>query len=453
MPTCTWNLIFLSFNIKDEYINKKENDGISIGIRKFEEDVYASPFCKDVNIFKFEFISDSNRVEETSLGKYSSYRNKKGEDGNNIFEELLKDNFFDSHKPECFKEYFNSTISNDTNQKYFIVFLAHSFGPGFFEIRSSTDFLKMQDLAWAFENSFKKVDGFFALNCQMQSLESNFALRNSVEFLIGSQQPLYPDTISYSDFLDSLIRDTKKQEGDFLFKLSNQMLFQKFVFNNHNTFNANTYSSYLTSSPFCLTITKPATSKLILAYLNILFAYFYRDQIDNQLNKKLKQFFRKDRVSEQAYKNLSIAILFCEDPSNSNLFNIIDANSFFNKLKEMFDYQNHHFLSRCVDLLLKYMNNLIICHLASGNSFQKVKHGKIVSYFYPMGIGLFIVKNSSSHGRETLNIFQSLLQNKMEYYSNNLESVIGDISSTVTNGGSVDLITRIKNTFFGRFRP
>lgn len=417
MENCTWNIIFLAFNIKDEYINLKDinKDAIKLGIAQFEKDVTGAVFSENVNINMLKFVSDSTKDIETTKGTATCYKNMKNEKGRNTLEEIGDPFSFDTHSKKDFKNYFDKVIVHKPSQKYFIVFLAHSNGPGFFEIKSGIHYLylKMQDLGWAFKSSFtNKIDCFFALNCQMQSLESNFALKDSVEFLLGSQQPLFTDTISYSSLFEDLIYDTECLQNDFLFTVSTQMMFQKFIFDNHNTFLLRNDTSISTLSPFCLTLTKPSTTPSILYYVNLLFSYIYRDEIDGDLNKMLKRIIRNEDFTNEPYLDLGIAIKFCEDPSSSNLINIIDANTFFNKLKEIFDYQKHYFLSKSIDLLLKYMNNLIIFHMASGNSYQRVSKGPITSHFFPMGLGIFVVKDSEKSNKNTLNIFYDIFINK-----------------------------------------
>ncbi len=414
MENCTWNIIFLAFNIEDKYIENPLTDAINIGIKQFEDNVKECVFSEYVNFNMLKFTSDLN----TPKGSFTKYRTVKSEDNKNQIEAIGSVADFNCHSRLDFEKYFRSTVSDELNQKYFVVFLAHSFGSGFFPVVKDSKinekeytYLKMEDLDKAFKNTYKKVDCFFALNCIMQSLETNYILRDSVEYLLGSQQPLYTETISYASLFEDLVTQAEFEKDEYLHLLSTQMLFQKFIFDNHKAFILNKAKSLSTLSPFCLTLTKPSTSSLVLYYINLLFKYIYRDDDDTWFHKKLKQIVRKEGDKNEPNLALSVAIEFCEDPSFNDLTNILDANTLFNKLKEIMDGQKHSIISGTIEMLLKYMNNLIIFHLSSGNSYIKVEKKYFNTHFFPMGLGIYIVKNKSDQSKVTLKIFEQLFKN------------------------------------------
>ena len=96
---------------------------------------------------------------------------------------------FDYNITSSYTKAFNKVIiKNGVNQKYFLIICSHSNGLGI-ALRNGYTFLT-DNLNRSFKNSFLKngivIDGMMALNCRLQSIESNIIFAQTVNFFIGS---------------------------------------------------------------------------------------------------------------------------------------------------------------------------------------------------------------------------------------------------------------------------
>ncbi len=357
-----WNIIFLGINIVGDNID--DNATVNNGIIKFIDDVKGTLYSENLKITLLHFENP------TPKGIAKIFQNNQGLDSNHSF--YFKENRdFDCQEEKYYSDFYESLINeNQVNNKYLIIFLAHSFGAGFFYYQKK--YFTTINFSNALQTAFKnvKVDCLMALNCEIQSIESNIIFKNTVSLLIGSQRPLYVKSISYKELLNDLTRYSYWND---------EILYSKFLYNCFSYYSSffNRGEEYL----FSLTLSKPKNAAVLLGALNALAELF---DLENKKNKLL---------NERDIDLLGNVRAFCYDPSYSDKINIFDSHEFFNKVKELF-YSNSE-ITDAIDFIVELLNKVVVLFLASADTFKFQVNSKPKKMFLGNGIGLFIPKVDS----------------------------------------------------------
>lgn len=404
METYTWNIIYLALDIdiskqitekdtnNDKGIKYINNSVIQNGLEKFKKAVLDNRNLQNINIHILNFQSD-----EVS-GKAEYFTKKIGT--TDLKQEDQID--FNSHNVGDYIDFLKST-KNDGNQKYILIFLAHCFGAGFLPYKTKEanynktpieyatfDVFSILDLNKAIEKAFIKLDCLISLNCQLQTIESNLIFQNSVSHFIGSQQPLYIDTIYYDD----LLSDLNTPQSNSGFSLTIEDILIKFIYDCQRRYALDCITTKIIE-PFSITLTQPEKAKYVFEELNNLAKCF---DIDKE--GKLNYVGAKWQAIEDAK-------YFCMDPSYSELIGIIDAIQFFNLLMQK---ANDTEIQSVVISLLERINLLIIHAVISGNSLEvhvPIKITENYLYYIPHGIGIYIPKVISSNQRKMSDIYKT----------------------------------------------
>ena len=378
----TWNIIFIALDVNNDVNDYTDEDkdklnAIKVGWNSFINNYKSlnSSISEKINVTALQFFNNSN------IGVANVYKNNFDTIESTIC-------CFNCYSAKSYSDFFKSCIiknKDSTNQKYLFIFLAHSFGGGFTfhfvkdNIENSPTFLSLPELQKGISDGFReqKLDAMLALNCTLQSIEVNYIFRNNVNILIGAQQPIRINAISYTQlFKDFVILNDYADEIIFCKFISD--LFQ----NSFESIDLNNKESVAINSTFGLSITWPEKAKIIFDNL---------DRLTCELLKELKG----NVIIDDLLLPIRNAEKLCEDPTSDDVTNIIDAIHFFINLRNNYLFVNKITLANIVTDIIVSIRTIHIYQSVS--PFLTGKVSKFNNAFYiPFGIGIFMPKVKSA---------------------------------------------------------
>lgn len=374
----TWHLIFIG---NDHKFNKAENI-IEQGIINFEQDVEASKYSDYCKISMLKFLND---------GQSKASQKKAIKDGENFkwdTEDLIDD--FDYHDPDYYAIFFHYAIDNGLkkNEKVILIFLAHSFGYGFFyhdaDSRIKKNCLSTFELSQTIKKSFGKIDILLGVTCYIQNIENNIAFIESVDHFIGSQSALYINAARYLSLIKNLTSTNNNNTG---------VIGLRIVQDTFTEYNKLLNAGLLDFDKYDLSIRLPNPDyKNVIQgqfCLSITWPFLY-----SPVYKELLSFYNsikppKSSAEESAnWENRMVdAKVKCEDPSLWNGINILDAIQIFTYIRE---YCETSILSSLID----HISQTVFYNLFSKElELYQFKDGETDTWFLPHGVGIFMPKN------------------------------------------------------------
>lgn len=417
----TWNIIFIAVDINEGYALGKtvKNNEIQVGIDKFKKDVEETTFSEHLKIYMLEFKSDDLKegtgkpvklvATENNRNGCFTFKQKKGVNESQI-SSANKPVTLKIKEEKFYTNYFSS-LDIKEHSKNMVIFLAHSSGATF--LNNSFDITNLNNILL---NGFKSVpiDCLLALNCTLQSIETNCILRNTVSLLIGSQQTLYPEAISYKSLFYDLANYFYDSTEPSITKGYNvEHIFSKFILDSHKQYvKSNLAYAYNT---FNLTLTKPVNSKYLMFYLKLLGALMWANRI----------YLDKDIIHQ--------AMLYCKDPDNDDTVSFLDARMFFEKIKDYFELYNYKIHVKLLDKIISKMKDLIVYHLADGNCcIQDNGLSGDSSLYIPHGLAIFLMKKNTDKSNEIEGLYEKILDWQADYLTESefiiLATEISDVS-------------------------
>ncbi len=447
----SWNVFFVSTNLYNKKLRKDdandksyfENDAIYMCTRKFKEDVEASVFSKNIKLHFFEFehgiddVSDSDEdfivepvlstaVEDPSSGLYQISKIT-------VPNELRKFNCLDTDHYVKYFKFVN--INNDSDDKNLVIFLSHSFGAGFLpakvklEPNSKKEFDYYYFTTVELNDTFKKaflnpIDCLMALNCNIQSVETNAIFRDTVKLLLGSQQELFVEILSFKSLIYDLSNYSIKDPLLLNEGMSDEHIFSKYILNCHDNYIIKKIENKSNDfKPFNIALTKPEKAKSFMSNLN---------------------FFAKMLEGENRENNLDLIRYsknYCDDPSSSDIINIVDAKQFFDRLLEYFEAASVPENILSIKKILNNLNNIIVFKLITGNSTEKeIIYGDNIITYLPNGIGIFVRKVKTINSTEILKIYNTAFHSMLSLDESEWMKIIQE-----NNKREIDILNTINN--------
>jgi hypothetical protein len=408
MSSYTWNIIFIAVDThfesedgNENVISKEQNnEPVSSEIDKFKASINNKHF-PNLSIAMLTYQNKGNN----GIAREFFYNQQ-----NNLEEVLPEQQNFDCDNYQSYAKFINKHFKKEC--KNLLIFLAHSFGAGFFPFKNADNSVsyfstfelqnainygingvkesKNSDLTLGAEND-NKLDCFMALNCCMQSVETNFILKKVAKFIIGSQQILYPENISYKCLLKDLNSMPDSNGAAAIAKNTTEAIFTKFIYDSHRNISEINKTKLIQDNqhiekPFSICLTKTKYIDDFFMYYGIYASYVY----DND----------KDQTTD-ANKNVTkihLAKKRCLEPTLSQNTSIIDAQQFFNELLNWYDGNEG-----VGDLILKIkesISKLAVCYLTSGSATKEVIYSIDMQRGSPIylsyGVGMFLPKNNKN---------------------------------------------------------
>lgn len=409
----TWNIIFLGINLSQSTENNdSETQVIKDGIEIFRTDVDDSGFSNNLNIHMLEFISD------TPAGKATLYQSE-NKLGKNKLQPIDKIDF-NCQSQKSYHDYFErckAKKSEDVENKYLIVFLAHSFGAGYFYTKTDNEYFSTSKLNDAIQSGFnlndgKKIDYFFSLNCSLQSVQSNCILAKTIDYHIGSQQPMGVEMVSYKKLLYDLTY-TITSGGISKNGFESETIFSKFIFNCYANFRKQIRVAAIKGEDvfdnFSLSMTRPKDALIL-------------DKKIGELAKIIKAEKDIDKYGRNDFDFLNFAAAFCDDPSFLDRANIIDARQFYSKLQT---YYGEGEKLKLIKEIIFWLKQIVLINLVSPDLCQtEVDEYGSAKMYLPFGIGILIPKVLSEHF--------TILWEEMPIYQTEFKGLITAMLETVS---------------------
>lgn len=391
----TWNIIFFGINLStNTALEDNETKTIVEGIESFKADVKKTNYSEFLKITLLEFLSPAD------IGTATIYKNEMRAGKNLMEPNRLYHNFncyvSENGKKNDYADFIKSCIGEEqknSSNKYIIIFLAHSFGAGFFYNKSSGGYLSVKQLSKAIEGNFaieKKANCFIALNCSLQSVQSNCIFSPAVDYFIGSQQPLHIKAVRFQHLFDDLVYSIQMHNGN-ITGYPDEIIYTKFIYDCYANFKTaiknNADNGIEIFDNFCLSLTKPFIANAV-------------DVKINKLAKLIKEDPEKGNNTDLDYFNFSAR--FCEDPSYLDRVNIVDATQFFLKLQTFYQQDNKKWGT--IEEILELMRKIVLVNLSSTDIlYAETDEEGSARMYVPMGIGIIIPKVLSKHLETIIN--------------------------------------------------
>jgi hypothetical protein len=373
----TWNIIFIGLDIHDKakYSSLIEKTKM----RFLEQFKQVRQFPEGQNIFNYICL---NYVKKGPRGKAELIYNTPGETDCNKRFTVEKD----WYKTGSYSSVLKPIIAQNTmfsKQKLLVIFVAHSFGAGFapYKRKDKTKFMVTEKLKKIFLSSFgtKKIDCLMALNCSIQSVETNLILADSTEYIIGSQVELYPDTIDFKHLRWAI--QYRKAFGD-------ELMWSRFLYDCFVTYTSETERRGDTERKFSISLSKPAKLTSVISVMN----------------ESGRLLMKEDKESEDVSY---LANIFNEmsDPNHSDQGYIYDCKQLFLMVKNSFR-QNKR-IQKASQKVFDCIHQSVILSISSSNAhmvrLDERENG--VPSFVPFGMGVFFPKRAGDRSDIIRNIF------------------------------------------------
>ena len=348
---------------------------------------------------------------------------------------------FDYNITSSYTKAFNKVIiKNGVNQKYFLIICSHSNGLGI-ALRNGYTFLT-DNLNRSFKNSFLKngivIDGMMALNCRLQSIESNIIFAQTVNFFIGSQILLSPSIINYEKFFTDLVDNNYYND---------ELIFTKFLYDceamdAHIIATQDCKFENKLKSDLCISLTQPKKTWLLPFFLNELASSLDIYDVSNPQFDTIPDVISLDKTNRYCS---GPAFVNFKNPIANEITVVIDAVQFFLKLLDEIQSSatpNKKYKVLLIQRVLNFLDRIVVLNISSGAlaGFEMEFDDPLdVNIFLARGIGLFIPKErTQTDSSKFVKINSYVFKN--DYYHKTLsKKTYSDMLKVQANQQGIDI--------------